>query len=85
MAKASRIVVDALRDLFSKSNRVFSSNKGTGFFQAAPAKNTPPEQQDPPPQIVGVRRKRTNAIPGNKAGKNRIGGGFEAGGKSATA
>ena len=35
-----------------------------------------------PPQIVGVRGKETLDIPGNKAGGDKIKGGFEAGGKA---
>ena len=75
---------ELLRDFIGKVNRIFTQQGNTQFYQAAPKKTTPPAVQDPPPQIVGVRRKRTNDIPGNKAAKDRISGGFEAGGRSAS-
>lgn len=83
MARIDKSVLDALRDFISKTNRTFSQQKG--FYQAAPVKTEMPEVQDPPPQITGSRDKRTSDIPGDKAGGDKIGGGYEAGGKSPVA
>lgn len=76
--------LDTLRNFIGKVNRIFSQQDRAAFYQAVPVKTDAPEVQDPPPQITGVRNQRNNAIPGNKASKDRISGSFEAGGRSAS-
>lgn len=82
--RLERSKLDLMRDLIGKVNRSFTHQDKTQFYQAAPFKTEEPEVQDPPPQITGTRNQRTNAIPGDKAGNDKISGSMEAGGRSAS-
>jgi hypothetical protein len=76
-------LLDALRNLMGKLNKDFNDPKDQ-YRSYPPLKVRQPDESvhETPPQIIGVRGKKSNSIPGNKAGGNKIKGGFEAGSKS---
>ena len=91
--KLTKDLLDSLRNLMGKISGGVKKELGNfndpneQYRNYPPLKVRKPEENvhQSPPQIQGVRGKETLDIPGNKAGDNKIKGGFEAGGKAPVA
>jgi hypothetical protein len=88
--KITKEILDSLRNLLGKLSGDVKKESGdfndpkNQYRSYPPLKVRKPEENthQPPPQILGVRGKKSNSISGDKAGGDKIKGGFEAGGKS---
>ena len=91
--KITKDVLDSLRNLMGKISNSVKKEMGdfndpqNQYRSYPPLRVRKPDDNvhQSPPQIVGVRGKETLDIPGNKAGSNKIKGGFETGGKAPVA
>lgn len=74
--------VDNLRDLVGKLNRASCDNPQEQYFMSPPVKDKLTEVIGPSVTITGVVGQKTNLIPGDKAGSDRVSGSFEGGSKN---
>lgn len=81
--------IDSLRDLAGEMGRRQKSSKSSGskelddkYRMSPPVKEGFSEQRGPSETITGVPNQKTNLIQGNRAGRDRVGGGLEAGSKT---
>lgn len=78
----SKKSIDNLRDFVGKLNRPTFDNPQEQYFMSPPVKNKLTEVKGPSVTITGVVGQKTNSIPGDKAGSDKVSGSFETGSKN---